>query len=189
MHEQNGVYALLLGSGVSRSAKIPTGWEVVLNLASRVAKLSGENIEGEEVAEWYKRKYGEELNYSRLLDELTATPGERQQVLKDYFEPTSEEAELGIKLPTPAHRAIAELVAGGYVQVILTTNFDRLIERAMSEKGIEPTVIASPDAVEGAQPFAHSRCSIVKIHGDYLDTRLGIRKKSYRLTTGGLTNS
>lgn len=58
------------------------------------------------------------------------------------------------------------------MRVILTTNFDRLIERAISEKGIEPTVISSPDAAKGALPFAHSRCSIVKIHGDYLDTRL-----------------
>jgi hypothetical protein len=172
MHEQKGVYALLLGSGVSRSAQIPTGWEVVLDLASKLAKASGVQVEGEEAARWYKAKYGEELNYSRLLDELTATAAERQQVLKEYFEPTVEEAEQGIKLPTPAHRAIAGLVSDGYVRVILTTNFDRLIERAVSNNGIAPMVITSPDATEGALPFAHSRCSIVKIHGDYLDTRL-----------------
>ncbi len=29
LHANKGVYALLLGSGVSRSAGIPTGWEVV----------------------------------------------------------------------------------------------------------------------------------------------------------------
>lgn len=88
MHEQNGVYALLLGSGVSRSAKIPTGWEIVLDLASKLAKVSGEQVEREEAAGWYKAKYGEELNYSRLLDELTASSAERQQLLKEYFEPT-----------------------------------------------------------------------------------------------------
>jgi len=172
MHAQKGVYALLLGSGVSRSARIPTGWEVVLDLACRLAKASGENIEGEEAARWYKERYGEEINYSRLLDELTVTPAERQQLLKTYFEPTTDEVERGIKSPTLAHRAIADLVAGGYVRIILTTNFDRLIERTVSDKGIAPTVIASPDATTGALPFAHSACTVVKIHGDYLDTRL-----------------
>ncbi len=172
MHAQKGVYALLLGSGVSRSARIPTGWEVVLDLACKLAKVSGKNIEGEEAAKWYKKKYKEEVNYSRLLDELTVTPAERQQLLKAYFEPSAEEAEQGIKSPTPAHRAIADLVAGGYVRVILTTNFDRLIERAVSDKGIAPTVVASPDAAVGALPLAHSVCTVIKIHGDYLDTRL-----------------
>jgi hypothetical protein len=50
-------------------------------------------------------------------------PAERQQLLRGYFEPTEEEAEQGIKSPTPAHKAIAELVSEGYVRVVLTTNF------------------------------------------------------------------
>src|SRR4051812_17947920 len=42
MHSAKGVYAVLLGSGVSRSARIPTGWEVVLDLIGKVAALSDE---------------------------------------------------------------------------------------------------------------------------------------------------
>ncbi len=38
-----GVYAVLLGSGVSRSAGIPTGREVTLDLIRRVAALQGED--------------------------------------------------------------------------------------------------------------------------------------------------
>lgn len=37
MQAQPGVYALLLGSGVSTGAGIPTGWGVVTELVSRVA--------------------------------------------------------------------------------------------------------------------------------------------------------
>jgi NAD-dependent SIR2 family protein deacetylase len=66
-----------------------------------------------------------------LLDALVATPAERQQLLRGYFEPTEEGAEQGIKTPTVAHQAIAELVSEGYVRVVLTTNFDRLTERAI----------------------------------------------------------
>jgi hypothetical protein len=159
MHAQKGVYAVLLGSGISRSAQIPTGWEVVLDLASRLAAASGEQCEGEAAAAWYKAKYGEMPDYSRLLDDLAATQAERQQLLRDYFEPTQEEAEQGIKSPTLAHKAIAELVSEGHVRVVLTTNFDRLTERAIEAKGITPAVIATPEAAEGALPLAHSPCT------------------------------
>jgi hypothetical protein len=64
------------------------------------------------------------------------------------------------------------LVAAGHVRVIITTNFDRLIENALRENGVEPTVITSDDALKGAVPLIHSRCYVVKIHGDYLDTRI-----------------
>jgi SIR2-like domain len=172
MHAQKGIYALLLGSGVSRSAQIPTGWEVVLDLASRLAAGSGERCEGEAAASWYKTKYGELPDYSRLLDDLAATPTERQQLLRDYFEPTEEEAEQGIKTPTLAHKAIAELAREGQIRVVLTTNFDRLAERAIEAQGITPAVITTPEAAEGALPLAHSPCTVIKLHGDYLDTRL-----------------
>ena len=34
-----GQYALLFGSGVSRPAGIPTGWDVTLDLISRIARV------------------------------------------------------------------------------------------------------------------------------------------------------
>jgi hypothetical protein len=37
IHAQPGVYALLLGSGVSRSAGISTGWEIVQHLVQKAA--------------------------------------------------------------------------------------------------------------------------------------------------------
>ena len=92
MHAQKGVYALLLGSGVSRSAQIPTGWEVVLDLASRLATVSGEDCKAEAAASWYKNKYGEPPDYSQLLDALAETPAERQLWLKAYFFPTQKPA-------------------------------------------------------------------------------------------------
>ena len=40
-----GVYAALVGSGVSRGAKIPTGWEVTLDLIRKLARLYGEKCD------------------------------------------------------------------------------------------------------------------------------------------------
>lgn len=171
MHSVKGAYALLLGSGVSRSARIPTGWEVVLDLIRKVALLSGQDCQPDPAA-WYKATFGEMPAYDTLLDQLAHSPSERNGLLKGYFEPSEDEREQGIKLPTAAHKAIAEMVAGGFVRVIVTTNFDRLTEQALEAIGIHPTVIASPDAVQGALPLVHTQCTLIKVHGDYLDTRI-----------------
>ncbi len=171
MHSNKGVYALLLGSGISRSAGIPTGWEVVLDLIRKVAHLQNADCEPNPEV-WYKSEFGEEPDYSKLLERLLKTAPERQQLLKSYFEPTEEEREEGKKLPTVAHKAIAELVASGHIRVIITTNFDRLMEDALRAIGIEPTIISTTDALKGAMPLIHTQCTIVKINGDYLDTRI-----------------
>lgn len=41
MYENKGVYAVLLGSGVSRSAGIPTGWEITMELVKQAGIASG----------------------------------------------------------------------------------------------------------------------------------------------------
>jgi len=171
MQANPGTYALLLGSGVSRSAGIPTGWEVVLDLIRKLARLQGDDCEPNPAA-WYVEKFGGEPDYAKLLEAVAKSPAERHQLLRSYFEPTREELEQGLKVPTDAHTAIAELVVGKYVRVIVTTNFDRLLERAMEQLGVVPTVISTPDAVEGSLPVTHTACTIIKVHGDYLDTRI-----------------
>lgn len=172
VHAHKGVYALLVGSGISRAAGIPTGWEVVSDLTRRAAVASGDPDPGENAEKWYRDTFHAEPDYSKLLEMIAATPTERMSLLRDYFEPTEEERERGVKVPTAAHKAIARLVAGGYIKVIVTTNFDRLLEQAIQAEGINPAVVSSPDHIAGMMPLPHVQCVIVKIHGDYLDTRI-----------------
>lgn len=169
--EGKGVFALLLGSGLSRAAKIPTGWEITLDLIRRVALAQGVEDQAD-WASWYRKEAKEEPNYSALLLDLAPSPAERRSILHSYIEPTEEDRAEERKVPTAAHYAIADLVRGGYIKVIVTTNFDRLIENALREHGIEPTVVASLDALAGAEPISHSDCYILKLHGDYKDARI-----------------
>ena len=67
---------------------------------------------------------------------------------------------------------MAQLVVKGYVNVLVTTNFDRLLEHAVSDAGIDPVVIATEESAQNATPFAHSSCTIVKVNGDYLDPNI-----------------
>lgn len=171
IYSNKGLYALLIGSGVSRSAGIPTGWEVVLDLTRKLAYMEGDENPSDP-AEWYRRKYQEEPDYSKLLKAIARTPDERQQLLSGYFEPTEEEREAKLKLPTEGHRAIASLVVNGFVKVILTTNFDRLIEQEIESQGMAPVVLSTTDAIKGAKPMVHQQCTVIKLHGDYLDPRI-----------------
>ncbi len=179
MHENPGVYALLVGSGLSSAAGIPTGWDITCDLIRRVLELDGHDIPADSGNEWLATKYrnetGGEASYSELLEKLGQTNSTRRSILESYIEPNDQEQRNGpklpTKLPTDAHRAIARLVRNETVRVIVTTNFDRLLEQALQDEGVQPTIVASPDALDGAEPMCHARCWLLKLHGDYKDIR------------------
>lgn len=162
-----GAYALLLGAGMSISSGVPSAWGVQEELIRRLARTKGENP-GDPFA-WYAEAFGKPSTYDDLLAGLTRTQAERQSLLREFFEPTSDEREAGLKQPSAAHRAIGRLVAAGLVRVILTINFDRLIETALRDEGVEPTVVSSPADVDGLAPLHTQRCVVVHLHGDYLN--------------------
>lgn len=170
IYENKGVFSILLGSGISRSAEIPTGWEITLDLIRRIATAQGVS-ECNDWAKWYREKTSKEPNYSDLLEEIAKSPQERRSILHSYIEPTAQEREEGKKIPTKAHHAIADLVRNGYIRVIITTNFDHLMENALREAGVEPTIVYSKDSLKGAEPLTHSSCYLLKLHGDYKDSR------------------
>ena len=136
-------------------------------LAASMGETGVSDLEG-----WYVQKYQEAPDYSKILDALAKTPSERQQLLRPYFEPDDQQRQEGLKQPTAAHEAIARLVAQGFIKVIVTTNFDRLIEKALEGEGIVPTVLSTTHQVEGALPLDHIDCCVFKVHGDYLDPEI-----------------
>jgi hypothetical protein len=176
VHASPGVYALLLGSGVSTGAGILTGWQVVADLVRKVAATQApEDIDAagragdDPEAWWAEHGDGQALGYSTLLSALAPTPAARQSLIAGFFEPTEDDRDRGLKVSSRAHRAIAQLVARGAVRVILTTNFDRLTERALEDVGIPPQVLHRPEQLPSATPLAHARVTVIKLHGDYAD--------------------
>jgi hypothetical protein len=96
VHSSKGFYALLLGSGLSTAAGIPTGWDITLDLIKKSASANNENC-GAAPAAWFKSKTGREADYSDLLDALAKTPADRSSLLSAYFEPSVEDADSGLK--------------------------------------------------------------------------------------------
>lgn len=172
MAASKGAYALLLGSGASRDAGIPTGWEVTLELARRIDPQTTADMDTDALADWYRKSQGREPDYSEIIGGLGVAPTDRRALLAGFFEPTEAERSEGRKVPSRGHEAIARLVSSGHIRVIVTTNFDRLIETALEAAGVSPQVISTPDQAEGATVLHQAECTVVKVHGDYRDTRI-----------------
>ena len=167
LHAAPGVYAVLVGSGMSSAAGIPTGWQVVQDLIRKVALAEGAGPAAVEdrPEEWWAAKGRPEPRYDTLLPQLAPTDASRQALLRRYFETLPDGTQVQ---PTAGHHALAALAASGRVRVVLTTNFDRLIERALDQAGVAPQVIANSAAIAGMTPLVHAPTTVIKLHGDYL---------------------
>lgn len=162
-------YALLLGSGIS-GGKLPTGREITRDLIRRTAAVSGERIDGDPL-EWYRDRYREEPTFPGLFKTLKARDGDEEAILDGYFTVVGPEGRRVAPGPTPAHRTIATMVKEGLISLIVTTNFDDLMERALLDQGVQPVVITGLSDPEMMSVFP-DRCRIVKVNGDYPSTDL-----------------
>jgi len=166
VQSQPGVYAVLVGSGVSRAAQIPTGWGITNDLIRRLAAAQAATITGEP-ADWYQTTFGKPVGFSDLLIELAPSRSDRRAILAGFIEPLPSRPDE--RRPTAAHRALARLACAGHIRVFLTTNFDRLLEHALSDAGINPLIVSNPAQAAGAPAFQHADAVVFKLHGDYLD--------------------
>ncbi|MDE0135670.1 MAG: SIR2 family protein [Acidimicrobiaceae bacterium] len=171
VHAGPGVYALLIGSGVSVAAGVPSGTQVACELIERLATTLGEDTAGDPFG-WYRDHSGAEPDYRSLLDEIAPSSADRRNLLSGHFEPSNGADGDRSRAPTRAHRSIARLVTDGFAKVIVTTNFDRLLETALTDAGVDAQVISSAAHAAGAQPLVHSACTIIKVNGDYLSPEL-----------------
>ncbi|MHB8436933.1 MAG: SIR2 family protein [Acidimicrobiales bacterium] len=169
LHATPGSYAFLLGSGASTEAGVLTGFRVLEDLILRVAKERGEALEPDPVG-WWESTTGMPARYDTIVGQIAPTDGARRLLLRSYFELQPDSGHP--HSPTEGHRALARLCAAGFVRVVLTTNFDRLFETALAEAGCPPQILATDGAVAGRTPIVHSRLTLVKLHGDYVDTGL-----------------
>jgi hypothetical protein len=160
--EAPGACAVLLGAGVSKDAGVPTAWEIRQDGMRRLYRLetcSEDTPRDDDLDEWLREHGHDGLGYSSLLNLIAPDPAIRRQLLAGYFE--------GVE-PGPAHERLADLAATGVLRVFLTTNFDRLIERALIARGIDPVVVSDDATLRAAPRREHAPVFIVKAHGDYM---------------------
>lgn len=170
MHASPKRYALLLGAGTSVAAGLPTASDVSGNMILAVAKGRGEQVEGgkdnEVCLAWFEGTFGEPATFQRLMKELGISEGNRKDGLKKFIYQTDEDGNPVPGVPTEAHCAIARLVKGGMISLIITTNFDTLMEEALKGEDIPYEVITEELDVTQMSVFP-DRCRVVKVNGDF----------------------
>jgi hypothetical protein len=160
--EGPGSYAFFLGSGVSRDAGVPTGSQVYWKAVGELYRLehtTRKTPKQAALATWLADTGRGDAGYSDVLELIAPDPATRRDYLAKHFEGVA---------PGRAHKLIAGLAARGLVTVFITTNFDRLLERALQGQGLEPVVVTSDADLASAPPREHTDTYVLKPHGDYL---------------------
>lgn len=171
LHHSPRRYALLVGSGISRDTGILTAGEITDDL---IIKIAGDKIKpGQKPQDWYTEMHeGRAPTFTSLFAELAKSNEDRSAILRPYFEPVDKDGKPQKIEPTPAHRSIARLVRDGVIRMIITPNFDPLLEEAIKiETGKNPVVItheSDPRLME----VTGDQCHIVKTNGNYPSTDL-----------------
>ena len=160
-----GVYAVLVGSGVSTEAGILTGQRIMEDLIRSVAVNRGvDHLEEDPVAA--EKTSGERPRWDVLLERLAPTAEARRSLLRGDFEhPHSSTEPI---TPTAAHEALAERIrararAGRAHHELRSTH----------RAGTRHRRRIASDTLDGRRhgsrtPLAHAPVTVVKLHGDYL---------------------
>ncbi|MBE2186471.1 MAG: hypothetical protein IAE99_06840 [Rhodothermales bacterium] len=162
---------LFLGAGLSKSAGIPLANEFVERILRDdhfKTRFPGRKAATDPDGD------GTVLTYPECMKKLT--PTERRDVIGPFM----EEATLN-----RAHLAIAQLMKHGYVDRILTVNFDPLLVKACALVGEFPAVYDLATAQDFAPQLMH-RKAICYLHGQALgaflvNTEAEGRKQAKRL--------
>ena len=157
---------ILAGAGISMLApsSLPGWWDfneaVLQALADRLSRHTSQLWTGQRLAALLERR--------RTLRAFT--PDFMAQVMEeevgaDYFRALQAlDAEQG----NANHAAIAALAGARVLRAVITTNFDRLIERALSSAGVAHRVFARPDdfaALPAALADGAAPLPVIKAHG------------------------
>ena len=144
-------------------------------MARRHAAMSGEEESAKaDPAAWYAARYAHEPDYSDLVTALAPVSELRRSLLEEYFmRLDAASGERHEHEPSVAHRAIAQLVKRRLLRVIITTNFDRLMEHALRDAGVARIeVVSTATQAANCYPFHASEAFIFKVHGDWRDLDL-----------------
>lgn len=158
-HERGEKAAVFLGAGASKSAGIPLADELVAEIAQKYPQ----NVAGEVPA------------YSAYMRRLTHS--ERDDLMRPYVQSAKT---------TATYLCLANLVRQRLVDVVLSVNFDWLVEQGLGHTNVRPYVYDMADS----QHYQQGRIrppAVIYLHGRFggfnnVHTDDGMRKIQSRVT-------
>lgn len=147
---RSGQLAVFCGAGISRSP--PSN----LPLASELTAFMLEGLLGPKHCISFKAKF-DKLPLELLIEIIARNA--------DTFLPVFAQV-LHSAEPNRNHLFLARLIANGHLQAVMTTNFDLLIERALTQQDhVNFEVYSREDQFEGLESKDLLQPSVVKLHG------------------------
>lgn len=171
LHNSPRRYALLLGSGLSRDTGILTAGEITDDL---ICQMAGDQIKHQQKPQdWYRETHnGTAPTFTNLFADLAPSDDDRKAILRQYFEPKGSEGKSQKIEPTPAHMSIARLVKDGVISMIITTNFDSLLEESIKKETGRIPIVITHESDPRIMEVAGDQCRIVMVNGRYPTTDL-----------------
>ena len=156
--QRNRKFCFILGAGASKSSGIPTGAE----LASQWLHEIEEDLDKDQLKAWLEEEDIDKNDPASFYHQIFAKRFEvDHQAGYDFFEEIMEKAE-----PSCGYSFLAEILAQGKHDIVITTNFDSLTEDALfiytSKK---PLVIGHSD-LAGFINIQLQRPQVIKVHHD-----------------------
>lgn len=168
-------FCFVLGSGASKESGIPTGGELVniwdRELTERNAEVhekwkSDNEITEENKASFYSRFY--RRRYGR-------NPSDGKNFLEKNME--------GV-LPNMGHFYLAYLLSRTKNRIVITTNFDRLVENAINDFTSSIPLVIGHDTLTNFMEAEQERPVVLKIHNDLLFDPKNTEEETEKLSEG-----
>ncbi len=158
-------YMVFLGAGASYSSGIPLASHMIAEWRTMAHRESGAGTGDFEAFCRAQPWYGAPDEYSRLFEALFPKPVDRQRYL-------TEKIEARGVYPGWGYLLLGNLMREGVFNVCLTTNFDDLLNDALTYFFGYNAVVCAWDAEVENISLTSERAKILKLHGDFLFDRL-----------------
>ena len=169
-------FAIFLGAGASFQAGIKTAGQMMTEFREKILKRDCPEIVDEKKQEqWLKKNVfnkNEGNEYSKLFEGFERKQKGRQTYISKLIKN---------KKPTFGYAMLASMIARGFINTILTTNFDDLMFIACNKfTGVRPVIYAY-GIMATEMKFSSPHPKILKMHGDYLYSALANTEKEMSL--------
>lgn len=145
-HSKKSPFFYIVGSGIS-SNSIPLAGEMIKEFEDKLGKeISIQKTPQNKYSEYFEEVYNE--------------PAER----RDYLYNLMKDAPITEANLLLAHLLIKKI---DFSSLVITTNFDNLLSRALNLFGNEPLVFDHPNSLERINSSVKDKIQIVHVHGSY----------------------
>jgi tetratricopeptide (TPR) repeat protein len=160
-------FAIFLGAGASVAAEIKTAGQMMEDFKEKILVRDCPSITAKKAQiKWLRENVlskGKGNEYSKLFERFERTPKGRQNYVSKLLKD---------KEPTFGYAMLSSLIARGFINTILTTNFDDLAFISCTKfSGVRPVIYAY-GILATEMKFSSPHPKILKMHGDYLYSAL-----------------